>query len=139
MSASTCRFSVVIPTYNRPHHVRRCLNALTRLNYPVAQFEVIVVDDGSPNPLDTCIEPFQERLDIKLLRQENRGPGSARNTGAAVARGTFLAFTDDDCRPAASWLKTLEATLGLSGQPHWRSDDQSAVPQPVCCCEPSSY
>ncbi len=105
------RFSIVVPTYNRPDHLRRCLTSLGRLGYPVSEFEVIVVDDGSPQPLDRIVAPFGSRLNLTLLRKAHGGPGAARNAGAALARGTYLAFTDDDCRPSKDWLDKLEGRL----------------------------
>jgi glycosyltransferase involved in cell wall biosynthesis len=107
MAQSTYLFSIIIPTYNRPRQLASCLEALTRLRTPAGGFEVIVVDDGSPQPLDQTAEPYRRRLDLTLLRKPNGGPGSARNTGAGVARGRFLAFTDDDCWPAPDWLIAL--------------------------------
>jgi glycosyltransferase involved in cell wall biosynthesis len=106
------QFSVIVPTYNRPGRVQRCLRAMTRLAYDVDRFDVVVVDDGSRTPLDGVVEPFCDKLNITLIRQRNRGPGAARNEGAAVARGKFLAFTDDDCRPASDWLQKLETRFG---------------------------
>ena len=100
-------FSIVIPTYGRPGPLATCLASLTRLDYPRDRFEVIVVDDGSPVPLEAAVAPVRHRLDITLHRQANAGPASARNTGASLARGAFLAFTDDDCTPAPGWLACL--------------------------------
>src|SRR3990172_7747823 len=54
------------------------------------------------------------RIDATCVRQRNAGPASARNTGAAQARGEFLAFTDDDCRPAPDWLRGLALRLTQS-------------------------
>lgn len=109
-------FSVVVPTYNRPALLRDCLEALAGLDYPAERYEVVVVDDGGVQPLDATVASFQGRLDIKLLRQDNAGPGAARNAGAAVARGEYLAFTDDDCRPAPDWLLALaDAYAGRPG------------------------
>ncbi len=98
-------FSIIIPTYNRPQQLALCLQSLARQDYP--HFEVIVVDDGSKRPLFECVKNFQRQLDITLLTQYNAGPAVARNTGAAQAKGQFLAFTDDDCQPDANWLKNL--------------------------------
>lgn len=101
------RFSIVIPTYNRPEQLAVCLQACARLDYPRDCFEVIVVDDGGGKPLDEIIACFHGTLTLKLLRQENTGPAAARNRGASEAAGEFLAFTDDDCAPASDWLKAL--------------------------------
>lgn len=100
-------FSIVIPTYNRPQPLKNCLTALLNLDYPRDRFEVIVVDDGSSMPLQSIVNPFQSELSLTLLRQVNSGPAQARNAGAAIARGQFVAFTDDDCTPTANWLTVL--------------------------------
>ncbi|MBC8136091.1 MAG: glycosyltransferase [Fibrella sp.] len=72
--------SVVIPTYGRPRQIVACLESFTALDYPVGRWELIVVDDGSPEPLDGAVAPFQNRLPLTLLRQANQGPAVARNT-----------------------------------------------------------
>jgi glycosyltransferase involved in cell wall biosynthesis len=100
-------FSVIIPTYNRPDLLQKCLQSLTILDYPRDRFAAIVVDDGSARPLDRIIAPYQADLAIALLRQPNAGAAAARNTGAAKAEGKYLAFIDDDCTPAADWLQRL--------------------------------
>lgn len=100
-------FSIVIPTYNRPRQLTRCLEAFSCLCYPRDGFEVIVVDDGGTTPLEEVVERFHGRLTLKLLSQKNSGPASARNRGASEATGEFLAFTDDDCAPSPSWLHAL--------------------------------
>jgi GT2 family glycosyltransferase len=106
--------SVVIPTYRRPQSLVGCLRALAKLDYPRSLIEIVVVDDGGG------LEPsfwsdLPRDLTIRLLTQPNRGPASARNTGAVEARGDLLAFTDDDCRPETSWLSELAA--GLAADP----------------------
>lgn len=100
-------FSVVVPTYGRPQQLAACLEALANQDYPVHRFEVIVVDDGSPEPLDTVTARFRQRMTLRLIRQDNSGPAAARNEGASRARGDYIAFTDDDCAPAPTWLSEL--------------------------------
>lgn len=104
-------FSVIVPTYARPRQLALCLEALAGLDFSHDQFEVVVVDDGSPTPPREVTASFADRLSITLLTQPNAGPGAARNTGAAHARGQFLAFTDDDCTPEKGWLSRLEAAF----------------------------
>jgi glycosyltransferase involved in cell wall biosynthesis len=104
-------FSIVIPTYRRPHQLASCLRSLARLDYPRNDFEVVVVDDGGEGPIESVIDGFRDQLDVTLLHQSNAGPAAARNTGAARAKGTFLAFTDDDCAPDPGWLKALAGHL----------------------------
>ncbi|MBN1319119.1 MAG: glycosyltransferase [Anaerolineales bacterium] len=100
-------FSIIIPTCDRPDPLISCLQAISRLEYPHDQFEVIVVDDGSTHPLAPIVARYHSKLDITLLTQENFGPAAARNTGAEIARGRYLAFTDDDCQPDALWLDAM--------------------------------
>ena len=101
--------SVVIPTFNRPDRLARCLQGLAGMRSARADFEVIVVDDGGSRPLADIIAGFKDRLNVRLIRQENAGPAAARNAGAAQARGSLLAFTDDDCVPDPEWLVQLLA------------------------------
>lgn len=104
-------FSIVIPTFNRPFQLADCLASIARLDYPRASFEVIVVDDGSQPPLDDVVEPFREKIGITLKAQSNSGPATARNTGAAGARGEFLTFIDDDNSVGPEWLKRLSESV----------------------------
>lgn len=102
-------FSVIIPTYNRPQKLSECLSALSEMDYP--NFEVVIVDDGSPINLDEIISIWRQKLTINLLKQTNQGPSTARNLGVNHAKGKFLAFTDDDCIPAKNWLKQFAQQL----------------------------
>jgi GT2 family glycosyltransferase len=104
-------FSVVVPTYERPALMARCLAALARQDYPRGRFEVVVVDDGSTRPLADSMPAPPADLAVSIVRIRNAGAAGARNVGAAAARGRWLAFTDDDCEPAPAWLRMLEARL----------------------------
>jgi glycosyltransferase involved in cell wall biosynthesis len=104
-------FSIVIPTYKRPDPLGACLEALAALDYPPDRFEVIVVDDGSRTPAVGPSQGVLYPIDVRLLTQPHAGPATARNTGAAQARGDYLAFTDDDCIPNADWLRALAARV----------------------------
>jgi GT2 family glycosyltransferase len=105
------RFSVIIPTHARPQQLNTCLNGLRMQGYPRDEFEVIVVDDGGPKPLDAVVAPFEDVLTLRLIRQANRGPAAARNTGAQAARGEYLVFIDDDCLPLRDWLRELARVI----------------------------
>ena len=103
------RFSVVIPTCNRPEPLGACLAALGQLDFPREAFEVIVVDDGSDRPVEEVVTRVGSPLNVSVLTRANGGPASARNAAAERARGHYLAFTDDDCLPATDWLTRLDA------------------------------
>jgi GT2 family glycosyltransferase len=99
--------AVVIPSFNRPAALEACLTALSAQDAP--DFEIIVVDDGSPTPLDTVCARFPN---TRCIRQDNAGPAAARNRGARAADAAFVAFTDDDCRPRPDWLTQLRVAHG---------------------------
>jgi GT2 family glycosyltransferase len=107
-------FTIVIPTFARPRQLEACLEALASMEYPRDRFEVVVVDDGSPESPEAVVAQFAGRLDLTLRRQANAGAAAARNHGAQQARGPYLAFTDDDCAPAPGWLSALASALA-----HW--------------------
>ena len=103
--------SVIIPTYNRPDALQSCLGALAMHTLAPKSLEVVVVDDGSPQPLALDPGGWGDSFTLKIVRQENTGPAGARNRGVEEARGEFLAFTDDDCLPAPQWLARLVTAL----------------------------
>ena len=110
------RFSLVIPTYQRPENLRLCLAGIAALSAEKETFEVIVVDDGSERDPAKLVDEFRSELSVTVLYQEsNQGPAAARNRGAAEARGEYLAFIDDDCVPCRNWLCTLDGHLGQDG------------------------
>ncbi len=88
--------------------------ALLVLIIPANHFEVIVVIDGKGKPRKEPLDYLKEFLSLTILEQPHAGPAVARNTGAEVARGEFLSFLDDDCVPAADWLKRLADRVAAS-------------------------
>ena len=98
-------FSIVIPTYARPQRLAAALAAIKKLQWQPDRFEVIVVDDGSPVPVNTDLSQLNN---LTIIRQTNQGPAAARNIGAQAAKGEYLAFTDDDCAPHPLWLKEMK-------------------------------
>jgi glycosyltransferase involved in cell wall biosynthesis len=107
-------FSIIIPTYQRPARLKKCLEGIARLDYPKDGFEVIVVDDGSTVSLEKALRPFSTGFDLTLVRESHAGPAAARNKGAALARGEFLVFTDDDCVPHPEWLRAFSKRLAVT-------------------------
>ncbi len=110
--------SVVVPTYGRPERIHRLLERLAGQTLAAERFEVVVVDDGSPEP----IEPPEAELGyaLRLLRQENAGPGAARNRAFEHCRAPLVLILNDDAVPAADLLAVhLEA--------HATAPERSAV------------
>jgi GT2 family glycosyltransferase len=105
-------FSVVIPSHGRPGRLSACLRAVLQADFPPDGLEVVVVDDGNPEELETRVPMPPSAVDVRWVRLSgNAGPAAARNTGASVARGTYLAFIDDDCLADRDWLTRLLAAL----------------------------
>jgi glycosyltransferase involved in cell wall biosynthesis len=86
----TPRFSVIVPTYGRPEFLAAALQSV--LAQTIDDFEVLVIDDASPDPV---VVPDDRRVRV-LHSPTNQGPAAARNLGVAEAAGTFVAFLDDD-------------------------------------------
>lgn len=102
--------SVIIPVYNGRNCIANCLTALAAGTLSPAQFEVIVVDDGSTDGTDDAVRGWLAAEQLghwRLLRQENAGPAAARNAGAIAAISPLLLFTDADCVPASDWVQAM--------------------------------
>ena len=86
--------SVIVPTYNHGRYVLESLASVFGQTY--RSFEVIVVNDGSPDNTAEVLKPLVEAGRIYYIEQPNAGQASARNRGFASARGEYIAFLDDD-------------------------------------------
>ena len=82
-----------------------CLRDFTVLDYPVQAWELIVVNDGGTKSFTAIGSNLKQRLPLKLVDIDHAGPATARNAGAKIACGDYLAFTDDDCRVEPDWLR----------------------------------
>jgi GT2 family glycosyltransferase len=109
--------SVVIPHFNQPELLARCLASLTRAaDEPAA--EIIVVDNGSRELPDAVVA---RHPGVRLSREAEPGPGPARNHGVTLSKGALLAFIDADCVAAPGWLAAIArrfedpATMVLGG------------------------
>jgi len=88
------KLSIIVPVYNVEKYIVRCINSLVHQNFD--DYEIIVVDDGSP---DRSIEVLNESVrsnKISIIRQANAGLSSARNTGLKSANGEYIWFFDSD-------------------------------------------
>jgi glycosyltransferase involved in cell wall biosynthesis len=100
--------SVVFATHNRAARLEALLDSLRSQTLGTANFEVVIVDDGSQDrtPEVLAAERARGDFDLRLIRHDRaRGPAGARNAGWRAARGRLVAFTDDDCTVAPYWLE----------------------------------
>jgi GT2 family glycosyltransferase len=126
--------SVVVATHERPDDLKRCLEALSRLDN-AHEVEVIVVDSASTTP---C-RAHAERYAFRYVREDVAGLSRARNRGVAEAAAPLVAFADDDAAPHPDWARTLVAPFarddrigcvggscrpwfGACARPRWLSD-----------------
>ncbi len=86
--------SVIIPTHNRPEHLRRAL--LSVVNQTYSEVEIIVVDDASSQDLKGMVKELSNPCVTFIRHQTNRGASAARNTGLNAAQGKYINFLDDD-------------------------------------------
>lgn len=86
------RISVVIPAYNCERFIKDAIESV--LNQTFNDYEIIVIDDGSTDKTKDAVLQFREK--VKYVYQPNGGPASARNTGAALSQGEYIAFLDSD-------------------------------------------
>jgi len=105
--------SVVIPTCHRNDLLAKCLDCLAPGVQTLApsQYEVIVTDDGARSTAEQMMRDNYPWA--KWTAGPRRGPATNRNHGAALARGEWLAFTDDDCLPQPEWLKAFNNAIRL--------------------------
>jgi len=102
-------FSVVIPAYNAAHLISDALQSV--FAQTTKDYEIIVVNDGSPDTaeFEKALEPFLN--DITYIRRENGGPAAARNTGILAAKAEFVAFLDSDDQWEPTHLEEMREFL----------------------------
>ncbi len=103
--------SVVIPHFNMPEALARCLDSVVSQQLDGGA-EIIVVDNGSRALPEAVVARYPG---VRLLSETTPGPGPARNTGVAAARAPILAFIDADCRAEQGWLQAAVDCVRAGG------------------------
>lgn len=87
--------SIIVPVYNVEKYLHQCVDSI--LNQTFKDFELILVDDGSPDNCGViCDEYARKDKRVKVIHQKNRGLSAARNTGLRCASGGYICFVDSD-------------------------------------------
>jgi glycosyltransferase involved in cell wall biosynthesis len=87
--------SVIVPVYKAEGYLRRCIDSIISQEFP--SFEVILVDDGSPDKSGTICDLYAEKCpSVHVVHKKNEGSMLARKTGFSVAKGEFIMFVDSD-------------------------------------------
>lgn len=135
-TANILRCSVIVPVYNGKKTIERCLDALAEQDVEPAEYEILVVDDGSQDSTPSIVDEWRRRhstIQARRVQQENAGPAAARNLGAQEANAPLLLFTDADCAPLPSWISALtrpfddESVVGAKGT--YVTEQQSLTPR----------
>ena len=102
--------SVIVPVYRVEAYLDRCVESIR--SQTVTDFEIILVDDGSPDRCGQICDRYAAIDDrIRVVHQENRGLSGARNAGLETARGEYLCFVDGDDEIDPGMLKSMEHAI----------------------------
>jgi len=103
--------SVIVPVWNDASKLARCLHCLRAQSYPTSCLEIIVVDNASD---DQSAEVAASLQNVTVLKEIVPGSYAARNAGLFYASGSYIAFTDSDCRPHRTWIEHgIQAALAV--------------------------
>ena len=102
----THTISVIVPVYKAEKTLKRCVNGI--LCQTFQDFELILVDDGSPDGSGAICEEYAAKNQrIRVIHQQNQGASAARNTGLDAATGNYIAFCDSDDLVSPFWLERM--------------------------------
>jgi glycosyltransferase involved in cell wall biosynthesis len=102
-------FSIIIAVYQREDELSELLLSLTK--QIDSDFEVLVVDDGSPIPLKNVVEKFNSKLNIRYFHKKNSGPAASRNFGMKQAFGSYFIFLDSDTLIPPDYIQIVRQKL----------------------------
>jgi glycosyltransferase involved in cell wall biosynthesis len=106
--------TVIVPTHGRPVLLGHLLRSLVEQAWPADRMEIIVVHNDSPDNTEDVVAGYAatSAVPIAYHRTHFSGPGASRQFGAEHAKGSVLAFIDDDCQATPGWLAAGVAELG---------------------------
>lgn len=110
VAAGSLKISLIVPVHDRPREVERLLDSLVKQSD--ADFETVIVEDGSSKPCRSVVSIFEDRLSLRYVKNDIAlGPGLARNKGVTIASGNFFVFVDSDCFLPKQYMETLKNEL----------------------------
>ena len=108
--------SVIVPVYKAERYLKDCVESILSQTFP--DFEVILVEDGSPDDCGRLCDGYAAEYDcISVIHQENQGQAAARNHAMARAKGNWICFVDSDDLIHSRMLELLYQAAGASGAP----------------------
>lgn len=114
MYKSKPNISVIVPIYKVEPYLRRCVDSL--LQQTCENFELILVDDGSPDNCGAICDEYAAMDDrVRVIHKPNGGLSDARNAGLEIARGEYIAFVDSDDWVAPEFLERMLEAMRETG------------------------
>lgn len=102
--------SIIVPVYKVEHYLSRCVESI--INQTYRNFELILVDDGSPDNCGKICDEYAEKYDfIRVIHQKNQGLSAARNNAVPSSRGQYITFIDSDDFVTNDYLEYLLSLL----------------------------
>ena len=116
MHSTSPLFSIVIPTYNRAHLIGKTIESI--LKQVFADFEILVVDDGSKDNTEEVVNTFTDKR-IQYYKKQNAERGAARNYGSNRAKGLYVNFFDSDDLMYPNHLLVASKLIASVGNPEF--------------------
>ena len=119
--------SIIVPVYKTEKYLQLCLENI--LTQTFTDYELILIDDGSPDNSGTICDEFAKRDSrVSVVHQSNKGASSARHVGLSRAKGKYITFCDSDDVVSPMWIERLYRYV---------TTDESVLPIGVYCSDVS--
>lgn len=133
MDSKNPEISVIVPVYKVEPYLRECIDSILAQTF--TDFELILVDDGSPDSCGAICDEYAEKDNrIIVIHQQNQGVSAARNAGMDIMRGEYVAFIDSDDYIAANYFERLYNYLILENAEiaacQWLEDTNGLITEP---------
>lgn len=135
--------SVIICTRNRADLLGRALGSVVEQAFPRADYEIVIVDNGSTDSTPDVAMQFWKQTTVRYLREERIGLCVARNTGWQAAAGRYVAFFDDDAIASPGWLAAIRdgfaaappmvGAIGGRAKPIWEKPRPEWLADEIVC------
>ena len=108
------KYSIIVATYNRLDELKELLQSVSELAFEISDFEILISDDGSTDGTKEYLQKADYAFSLKYIRQNNQGPGEARNHGMRVSDADYFIFVDSDVMLPPDYLQKID--VGITEQ-----------------------
>lgn len=110
------KYSIIVATYNRLEELQELIPSIDEQTYDHKNFELLIIDDGSTDETESYLSSHHPDYEHRYFKQDNKGPGAARNLGMSEAKGEYFLFVDSDCILPPEYLQAIDTSLEEN---HW--------------------